>query len=102
MECEVPFRVNDYVIGFKHSIRDLVKAPHTFFLKRVFDSKDTKIRVRGEYNNADKIMKMSSIFEHEKYGLTVLADGDTRNYLTKFSVEATNDDFNSCTISKCL
>ena len=103
LECDFPFKFNEYVLGFKHSISNFAKAPESFFLKKTYDTpNNSKTTIKLDYNSVDQVLASSTTFESDtKYGLTAVADANTKDYLTKFSVES-NTNFNSLHLSKTL
>lgn len=85
-----PFKVQDYVVGFKYWLGDLKKAPESLFARKTFDTfGEGSVTFDADFNVKDNVLDVEGEWNSKEYGLNVFAKGDTANKMNK--VEATKD-----------
>jgi len=88
----VPFKVQDYTVGFKYSLADLKKVPDSLFAKRSFRAANGVASVDADYDVADKTLDVATSWHSDDKGLSVSAAGNSKDMLTKVSA-ATSQSF---------
>lgn len=92
LKWSAPFKVQDYVVGFKYSLGDFKKVPDSLFAKRTFDNVAEGIaNVEADYNVAGKVLEVAAKWTSEKLGLSVGASGNSRDRVTEVSASSTQD-----------
>lgn len=90
IQLEAPFRVQDYVVGFKYALGNLNKIPEAVFARKSFDTiADGKLSISADYSIPDNAAKVSSAWYSDSLGLTVGVSGNTIDKITR--VEAQKD-----------
>lgn len=90
VNLEAPFRVQDYIVGFRYALGNLNKLPETLFARKTFDTPmDGKLSVSADYSIPDNAARVSSAWFSDSLGLTVGVAGNTVDKLTR--VEAQKD-----------
>lgn len=84
----VPFRVQNYVIGFKSALTDLKKAPDSFFAKKTFHTgiDDAKLALDVEYDIGSHNAGLTAHLSSNNLGASMLIDADTSNRLKHVNV----------------
>jgi len=70
LNWQVPFKVDDYVVGFRYKLNELKKYPETLFAKKTFDVADGEATVDADVNVDDK-----SLSANVKWVSDKLVDG---------------------------
>lgn len=86
----VPFKVQDYTVGFKYSLADLKKVPDSLFAKRSFSLANGVATVDADYSVAGKSVDVGASWHSDDLGLTLSAAGNNKDALTKVSAAATH------------
>lgn len=97
LKWEVPFKVDDYVVGFKYSMSELKKAPQTLFAKRTIGmGDDSRATVSAEFDVASKNLQVATSWMSDKVGLAVNALADSKEMLKKVGASTSRavGDFN--------
>jgi hypothetical protein len=90
INLEAPFRVQDYVVGFKYALGNLNKIPEAVFARKSFDTAgDGKLSVSADYSIPDNSAQVSASWFSNPLGLTVGVCGNTNEKVTL--VEAQKD-----------
>jgi len=79
----VPFKVQDYTVGFKYSLADLKKVPDSLFAKKSFDAGSGQACVNADYNIADKKLGVCANWSSEKDGLSFGVSGNSNDRVTE-------------------
>jgi len=86
IKWSVPFKVQDYTVGFKYSLADLKKVPDSLFAKRSFKTGGSGVAtVDADYSIADKSVDVAASWSSDDMGLTLGAEGNSKDMLTKVS-----------------
>jgi len=92
IKWNVPFKVQDYTVGFKYSLADLKKVPDTLFAKRSFStSGDGVATVDADYSITDKTLGVSTTWKSDKHGLELGAEGNSKDRVTQISAATTQN-----------
>lgn len=96
LKWEVPFKVDDYTVGFKYSMSELRKAPQTLFARRTIGLGDSSATVDAEFDVAGKTLEVATSWVSDKVGLAVNALADSKEMLKKVGASTTRSvgDFN--------
>jgi hypothetical protein len=90
INLEAPFRVQDYVVGFKYALGNLNRLPEALFARKTFDTVgDGKLSVSADYSISDNTAHVSTAWFSDRLGLTVGVAGNTVDKITR--VEAQKD-----------
>jgi len=90
IKWNVPFKVQDYTVGFKYSLADLKKVPDSLFAKRSFDTTgDGTATVDADYDISDKTLSVNANWASEKLGFTLGAAGNSKDRVTEVSASTT-------------
>ena len=85
-----PFKIQDYVVGFRYALGNLNKVPESIFARKSFDTMgDGKLTVDADYVLVDNNVKVSSSWTSDSLGVAVGVTGDSRDKVTQ--VEAQKD-----------
>jgi len=84
---EVPFKVDDYVVGFRYKLNQSKKTPDTVFAKKSFEVADGTATVDADLDVTSKRLSVAAKWVSDKLGLTVNADANSRDHLTKIGAE---------------
>jgi len=91
VKWSVPFKIQDYTVGFKYALADLKKVPDSLFAKRSFDTgADGVAHVNADYNVADKTLAVSANWNSDKLGLALGAEGNSKDRVTEVSASTTH------------
>ena len=94
LKWEVPFKVDDYVVGFKYSLSELKRAPQTLFARRDVElTSDAKASINAEFDVADKTLQVAAKWVSEKAGIAMSALADSKEMLKKVGAK-TSSEFN--------
>jgi len=92
IKWNVPFKVQDYTVGFKYSLADLKKVPDSLFAKRSFStSGDGVATIDADYNVADKTLGVSTTWSSDKHGFSVGASGNSKDRVTELCATTTQN-----------
>jgi len=85
LEWSAPFKFKDYIVGFKYKLGDTLKnAPETLFAKKsISTGVDGTASIEANYNVADKTLSAIGKWASEKVGLSLSAEANTNDKLTK-------------------
>jgi len=86
LNLDVPFKVEDAVVGFRVKLAQLKQLPDSLFAKKSFDVADGRATVDADFNVARKVLSVASQWTSDKLGLTVHADGDSENHVREVGV----------------
>jgi hypothetical protein len=91
VKWEVPFKVDEYVVGFKYSLSELKRAPQTLFAKRKFEvNDDMSANIDAEFNVADKTLEVAMDWVSDKAGIALSALADSKEMLKKVGASTSN------------
>lgn len=94
LKWEVPFKVDDYVVGFKYSLSELKRAPQSLFARRDIElTSDSKANIDAEFNVADKTLEVAANWVSDKAGIAMSALADSKEMLKNVGAK-TSSDFN--------
>lgn len=83
----VPFKIQDYVVGFKCAIKKISQLPDSIFARKSFDTPlNGNIALNSEFDFRDNILSLSSLWKNDNLGLKIGADSDSHNFLKSFDV----------------
>jgi hypothetical protein len=84
----VPFKVRDYVVGFRTVLGNLRKAPDALFLRKTFDTglEDVKLTVDADYCLKDHDVGIAAKLSSKKYAAALMLDGDIANRVKHIEV----------------
>lgn len=72
-----PFKVQDYVVGFKYMLDDLKRAPESLFARKSFETMaDGTATIDADYALVDNTLDVEAEWKCNKYGLNLFAKGD--------------------------
>lgn len=90
LKWEVPFKVDDYTVGFKYSMSELRKSPQSLFAKRTIGFGDeARATVNAEFDVASKTLEVATSWVSDKVGLAVNALADSKAMLKKVGASTT-------------
>lgn len=89
VKWEVPFKVDDYVVGFKYSLSELKKAPQTLFAKRTFALGESEATVNADFDVREKTLQVASSWVSNQVGLAVNALADSKEMLKNVGASTT-------------
>lgn len=88
INLEAPFKVQDYIVGFKYALGNLNKVPESVFARKSFDTvADGKLNVNADYFIAGNTARISSSWFSDAFGLTVGATGNSKDMVTEVSAQ---------------
>jgi len=92
IKWNVPFKVQDYTVGFKYSLADLKKVPDSLFAKRSFSTAgDGVATVNADYNIADKTLGVCTSWSSDKSGLCIGVSGNSKDHVTSATASTSTD-----------
>jgi hypothetical protein len=83
LKWEVPFKVDDYVVGFKYSLSEMKKAPQSLFAKRKFEIGDSSATVNADFNVQSKVLEVATSWASDRAGVAISALADSREMLKR-------------------
>jgi hypothetical protein len=90
INLEAPFRVQDYVVGFKYALGNLNRIPERVFARKSFDTAGQgKLSVSADYLVPENAAEVTTSWYSDSLGLTVGVSGNTKDKVTL--VEAQKD-----------
>jgi len=89
LNWQVPFKVDDYIVGFRYKLDQARKVPQSLFAKKSFDVADGTATVDADLDVASKTVSVAAKWVSDKLGLTVSADANTKDHLTSLGAEKT-------------
>jgi len=91
IKWSVPFKIQDYTVGFKYSLADLKKVPDSLFAKRSFETTaDGVANVETDYNVAEKTLAVAANWASDKLGLSFGANGNSKDRVTEVSASTSH------------
>jgi hypothetical protein len=79
-----PFKFQDYVVGFRYALGDLKRAPESLFARRSFNTgSEGTATIDADYSLTEKSVSVAAKWTSSNLGLTVSADGDSKQRLKK-------------------
>jgi len=95
LNWEVPFKVDDYVVGFRYRLNELKKYPETLFAKKTLDIADGQATVDADLNIDGKTLNVAAKWVSDKLvdGLktTLHLEGNNKDMLTSVGAEVVKD-----------
>lgn len=83
-----PFKVQDYVVGFKYMLGDLKKAPESLFARKSFDTfADGSITLDADFNMKDNVLDVEGEWKSKEYSLNIFAKGNNADQLQRVEAE---------------
>jgi|LakWasMet20_HOW5_FD_contig_51_131422_length_957_multi_2_in_0_out_0_1 hypothetical protein len=79
LKLVAPFRVQDYVVGFRYALAGLKTLPESFFAQKSFDLGDSTLDVDADFTVANNVLKVGTRWNSEPFGLSVTANADTES-----------------------
>mmetsp|Transcript_841 Transcript_841/g.491 ORF Transcript_841/g.491 Transcript_841/m.491 type:complete len:261 (+) Transcript_841:74-856(+) len=79
LKLVAPFKVQDYVVGFRYAVAGLKTLPESLFARKSFDVADTTVDVDADFTVANNVLKVGARWNSEQYGVTVTANADTES-----------------------
>jgi len=76
-----PFKINNYIIGFKYALTNVQKLPEVIFAKTTLNMIGGETIFETDYDFNNKIFNILSKWVNKKDGLSLTLKGDNRNYL---------------------
>jgi hypothetical protein len=87
-----PFKLQDYVVGFKYALGNFNKLPESVFAKKSFDTPgDGKLAVDANFVVADNSVRLAASWFSSSLGLTVGALANSNNPTVVTKMEAQKD-----------
>jgi len=83
LKLAVPFKVDDYVVGFRYKLAQMKKVPESLFAKRSLDIADGTATVDADYELGGKTLNIAAKWVSDKLGLSMHAEGNTKDKLTE-------------------
>lgn len=82
-----PFKVQDYVVGFRYALGNLRKLPESLFATKSFDTfGEGRATVDVDFNVDDRVLNLDAMWQSDKLGLAIGATGDNKNTLKSLLV----------------
>jgi hypothetical protein len=82
-----PFKVQDYVVGFRYALGNLRKLPESLFATKSFDTfGEGRATVDADFNVEDRLLNIDAVWHSDRLGLVVGASGDSKNTLKSLLV----------------
>jgi len=102
----VPFKVDDYVVGFRYKLNELKKYPETLFAQKTFDVADGSATVDADLNVEGKTVSVAAKWVTDKLmdgvKTTLNLNGDSKDKVTSVGGEFNKDvNGNDVTIKGC-
>lgn len=92
LNVAVPYKFQDYIVGFKYALGNFKKAPESLFASRTFDTPvDGSATVDADYNLGDNSLNVATKWTSSKLGLTVRAEGSTKDKLKTVGADKSLD-----------
>jgi len=91
LQWSAPFKFRDYVVGFKTNLCNLKKGPEEFFARKSYETDVGTATVDASYNLASRTTNIASKWVSDRLGLTLLAEGDTKEHLREVGLETSRD-----------
>lgn len=81
---EAPFKLDDYIVGFRYALGNIKKAPESLFAKRSYDTPllEGSATVDVDYNLDSKVFAVESRWISKKDDFEVSAKGDSKDKIT--------------------
>jgi len=99
LNWQVPFKVDDYIVGFRYKLNQARRTPDTLFAKKTFDVADGKATVDADLDVGSKTLSVAAKWVSDKLGLTVNADANSKDHVTRVGAEKTESiDGNDVTV----
>jgi len=89
LNWQVPFNLDDYVVGFRYKLNEAKKLPETLFAKKTFAVADGTATVDADLDVNSKRVSVAAKWVSDRLGLTVSADADSKDHLTRVGAEKT-------------
>lgn len=88
LNVAMPFKVKDYVVGFKSALSDLKKVPERLFVKKTFETglEDAKLTVDAQYRLGDHNVEVAARLSSDEHAASLFVDGDIANKLKNVEV----------------
>lgn len=83
-----PFRIQDYVVGFKYGLKTLKTLPESIFAQKSFNLGDSSLDVDADFEVEKSVLNVGTRWTSEKYGVSVTANADTENRFKDVGVSA--------------
>lgn len=93
LKCAFPFKINDYVIGFRHKFSNdaLSYKPDAVFVKKTFETGDLgSLQVDAELESHNYVFSAATKWISDKWKIAFGLEGNTKDMLT--NVDFTSDD----------
>jgi len=91
LNWEVPFKVDDYVVGFRYKLNELKKYPETLFAKKTLDVADGQATIDADLNIDGKTVAVAAKWVSDKLvegvKATLHLEGNNKDYLTQVGAE---------------
>ncbi len=82
VQVVAPFKLQDFVVGFRYALGNFRRTPESFFAKRSFETPGEGVAtVHADYTVADNNLNVAAQWSSDKLGVTVIADGDVQSRL---------------------
>jgi len=88
LNWEVPFKLDEAVVGFRYKLNELKKYPENLFAKKSFEVADGTATVDADVHLDSKILSVAAKWVSDKTGLTLHANGDSKNQLNSVGLES--------------
>jgi len=93
LKCAFPFKINDYVLGFRHKFGTdgLTYKPDAIFVKKTFETGDVgSLTVDAELASKDYVFSAATKWISNKWKVAFGLEGNTKDLLT--NVDFSSDD----------
>lgn len=79
LKLVAPFKVKDYVVGFRYALAGLKTLPESLFAQKSFDFGDSTLDVDADFTVANNVLNVGTRWSSEQYGVSVSATADTES-----------------------
>lgn len=83
-----PFKVEDYIVGFKYALGDIKKFPESLFAKKDFNTFDKgTATIEADFSPSDNNLGLFAKWKSDDYDATLTAEGDLKDKFTACGFE---------------
>lgn len=79
LKLVAPFKVQDYVVGFRYALAGLKTLPESLFAQKSFDLGDSTLDVDADFTVSSNVLSVGTKWNSDQYGLSVTANADTES-----------------------
>eukprot|EP01033_Poteriospumella_lacustris_P003135 gene3135-2308_t len=79
LKLVAPFKVQDYVVGFRYALAGLKTLPESLFAQKSFDLGESTLDVDADFTVANNVLSVGTRWNSDQYGVSVTANADTES-----------------------